>query len=194
MLKILIGDIVEQHVDAVVNAANCTLMGGGGVDGAIHVAAGRELVDECFELPLYPSKTIRDGGHVRCDFGEAKITKGYKLFAKHVIHTVGPIYGAGDPDGYKQFLLASAYRNCLSIVKEHGLKSVAFPSISTGAFGYPVGEASQVALEEIHNFLTDNLDVDVTVVCFDVKTFKAYQNALTLLEKKNRTLPYKVVV
>src|SRR5687768_14470571 len=134
LLHVLRADVTTLEVDAVVNAANPSLLGGGGVDGAIHRAAGPELLDECRTL----------GG---CPHGEARITKGYRLSARHVLHTPGPIWeggGRGEDD-----VLASCYRNCFALVEQHGLRSVAFPSISTGVYGFPVERASRIALREI---------------------------------------------
>src|SRR5438552_1007471 len=133
-IEIIQGDITKLAVDAIVNAANSSLLGGGGVDGAIHAAAGRELREECQTL---------DG----CDTGEAKITKGYKLPARHVIHTVGPVWQGGE-DGEDE-LLARCYRNSLELAERHGLRTIAFPSISTGAFRFPVERACRIALAEI---------------------------------------------
>jgi O-acetyl-ADP-ribose deacetylase len=142
MSKIVIvqGDITARQVDAIVNAANKTLLGGGGVDGAIHRAAGRNLLEECSTL----------GG---CNTGEAKITKGYNLSANFVIHTVGPIYGR--LGGGESELLAECYRNSLKVADARELKSIAFPSISTGAYGYPIEEASRIALQTTKDYLAE---------------------------------------
>ena len=132
------GDITRENVDAIVNAANESLLGGRGVDGAIHSAAGGELLEECKRL----------GG---CETGEAKITKGYNLKARHIIHTVGPIYKDGlhgEPN-----LLANCYRNCLKVAKENNLESIVFPAISTGIYGYPAGEAAKVVHDTVYEYL-----------------------------------------
>jgi len=166
-LELVQGDITQQTTDAIVNAANPTLLGGGGVDGAIHRAAGPELVAE--------SRTL--GG---CETGDAKITKGYKLKARHVIHTVGPVYrrdGARAPD-----LLAGAYRRSLEVASEHHLKSIAFPSISTGAYGYPLTEAAPIALKTVRDYLKKHPDIElVRFVLFDQNTLNAYEQALKKL-------------
>jgi O-acetyl-ADP-ribose deacetylase (regulator of RNase III) len=163
-LELVQGDITQQAIDAIVNAANPTLLGGGGVDGAIHRGAGPELLAECRTL----------GG---CETGDAKITKGYNLKAKHVIHTVGPVYrrdGKQAPE-----LLASAYRRSLEVASENGLKSVAFPSISTGAYGYPLNEAAPIALKTVADFLKAHPEIElVRFVLFDGKTLAAYEEAL----------------
>jgi O-acetyl-ADP-ribose deacetylase (regulator of RNase III) len=162
VVELVRGDIVAQDVDAIVNAANSSLLGGGGVDGAIHRAAGPELLAECRTL----------GG---CPTGEARITKGYRLKARHVIHTVGPIYG-GRPADAK--LLASAYRSSLDLAAQHSLKTLAFPSISTGAYGYPVGEAAPIALRTVADFLAQHPDIAlVRFVLWDAATLAAYERA-----------------
>ena len=164
ILEIVQGDITQQDTDAIVNAANPSLLGGGGVDGAIHRAAGPELLAECRTL----------GG---CATGDAKITKGYHLKARHVIHTVGPVYardGARAPQ-----LLADAYRKSLEVATEQGLRTVSFPSISTGAYGYPVTEAARVAVGTAADFLRQQKQITlVRFVLFDQRTYEAYRKAL----------------
>jgi O-acetyl-ADP-ribose deacetylase (regulator of RNase III) len=164
ILELVQGDITQQATDAIVNAANNTLLGGGGVDGAIHRAAGPELLAE--------SRTLGS-----CETGDAKITKGYKLKARHVIHTVGPIYrreGKQAPE-----LLASAYRRSLEVASENHLKRIAFPSISTGAYGYPLTEAAPIALKTVADYLKKHPDIElVRFVLFDQNTLKAYEEAL----------------
>jgi O-acetyl-ADP-ribose deacetylase (regulator of RNase III) len=159
-IKIIQGDITTQKVDAIVNAANSSLLGGGGVDGAIHRAAGPELLDEC--------RT-----HGGCPTGDAKITKGYRLPAKYVIHAVGPIWqggNAGEPE-----LLQSCYRSCFRLVLAHDLHTIAFPSISTGAYRYPVEKACRIALSQAADFLKGNKTIErVLFVCFDAGTYQAY--------------------
>jgi len=166
-LELVQGDITQQGTDAIVNAANPTLLGGGGVDGAIHRTAGPDLLAECRTL----------GG---CETGNAKITKGYNLKAKHVIHTVGPVYrrdGKQAPE-----LLASAYRRSLEVASENGLKSVAFPSISTGAYGYPLDKAAPIALGTVRDFLKEHPEIElVRFVLFDQKTLGVYQEVLQKL-------------
>jgi len=164
IIEIIQGDITKQEVDAIVNAANTTLLGGGGVDGAIHRAAGSELLDEC--------RTLNG-----CDTGRAKITKGYALPAKHVIHTPGPIWRGGknrEPE-----LLRSCYKSCLELAVANNCKTVAFPSISTGVYSYPLEEASRIAIDTIIDFDdTDNIIEKVIIVCFDQKTREAYDRAI----------------
>lgn len=162
-IEIIRGDITLQKVDAIVNAANNSLLGGGGVDGAIHRAAGPSLLDECRRL----------GG---CATGAAKITRGYDLPASHVIHTVGPVWKGGRYD--EDRLLAGCYRSCLELAKEFGIRSIAFPSISTGAYGFPVERACRIALREIRSHLAANiLPEKVIFVCFDTATYQSYLNA-----------------
>lgn len=151
-INCIVGDITEQEVDAIVNAANETLLGGGGVDGAIHRVAGPGLYEECLLL----------GG---CEPGEAKITAGYNLPARHVIHTVGPVYG--EADGKEAEILSSCYRNSLRLAKEQGLRSVAFPAISTGAYGYPKNEAALIAVRTVLSFLEEEaLDLEILFVFY----------------------------
>ncbi len=158
---VLEGDITQQPVDALVNAANTSLLGGGGVDGAIHRAAGPQLLQECRTL----------GG---CPTGEAKITRGYRLPAKHVIHTVGPVWDGGHRG--EEDLLAQCYRNCFRLMEEHGLRSIAFPAISCGAYGFPIDRAAAIALTEIQRFLDGNKEVErVAVVCYTHEVYQAYQ-------------------
>ena len=158
------GDITKQNVDAIVNAANTSLLGGGGVDGAIHRAAGPELVMECRELH-------------GCKTSQAKITKGYKLPANWVIHTVGPVWQGGNKG--EDELLATCYRNSLDLAVKNGVRTIAFPSISTGAYRFPVKRAAEIAINEIFMFLATNLSMEkILMVCFDDDTFRAYNEAL----------------
>lgn len=162
------GDITAQDVDAIVNAANSSLLGGGGVDGAIHRAAGPELLAECRTL----------GG---CETGSAKITRGYKLPSRHVIHTVGPIWHGGTEE--EDEFLAGCYRSCFTLAAKHGIKTISFPSISTGIYAFPVERASRIALREISKALSESKDLQrVTVVCFDPRTMQAYRDAIQELK------------
>lgn len=163
-IEIIQGDITQMQVDAIVNAANTSLLGGGGVDGAIHRAAGPELLDECRTL----------GG---CPTGEAKITQGYKLPAKYVIHTVGPVWQGGNK--HEAELLANCYRNSLQLAVEHGVKTIAFPAISTGVYGYPVKAATDIALRETISFLARHPFLEkVIFVCFGKDVFAVYKEVM----------------
>ena len=163
-IQIIQGDITKLEVDAIVNAANRSLLGGGGVDGAIHRAAGPGLLAEC--------RTLNG-----CETGKAKITAGYDLPAKHVVHTVGPVYGGGE-SGEAQ-ILASCYRESLKLAADHGLRSIAFPAISTGVYGYPKPEAAQIAISEVVGFLDANALPSRVVFCvFDDEACRIYGSLL----------------
>ncbi len=165
-LELVQGDITRQDTDAIVNAANSSLLGGGGVDGAIHAAAGPELLAECRTL----------GG---CQTGDAKITRGYRLKARYIIHTVGPIFGNSPRDAQ---LLAGCYRRSLELAGVYHLRSIAFPSISTGAYGYPVDQAAPVALGAVIEGLNLHPGIElVRFALFDRWTFQVYQQALERL-------------
>jgi len=166
-LKIIEGDITVLKVDAIVNAANTSLLGGGGVDGAIHRAAGPELLAECRTL----------GG---CPTGEAKITKGYRLPAPYVIHAVGPRWKGGDHG--EPEALASCYRRSLELAVEQGLRSVAFPAISCGVYHYPLDQAAAIAVKEARSFLNSHPELEkVLLVCFDTDVLQACRQALESL-------------
>ena len=168
-IEIVKGDITEQKTDVIVNAANNSLLGGGGVDGAIHDAAGEELLAEC--------RTLNG-----CETGEAKITKGYKLPAKYVVHTVGPVWRGGNNN--EKDLLASCYRNCLELATDNNLTTISFPSISTGAYRFPLEYASEIALTEIMRFLKNNSSIKkLNIVCFGSETFEIYKKKLGEINK-----------
>jgi len=163
-IELIKGDITELKVDAIVNAANRSLLGGGGVDGAIHRAAGPELLVEC--------KTLNG-----CETGEAKITRGYNLPSKYVIHTVGPIWYEGvrnEPD-----LLANCYKNSLKLAKENKIRTIAFPNISTGVYRFPKDFAAKIAIRTVKFFLSQNKEIkQVYFVCFDDENYEIYQSIL----------------
>ncbi len=164
IVKAIRADITTLEVDAIVNAANTFLLGGGGVDGAIHRAAGPAMLQECKQL---------NG----CEVGDAKLTKGYRLPAKFVIHTVGPVWEGGDYG--ESELLASCYRRSLEVASENNLRTIAFPSISTGIFGYPFEEAAQVALATVKSTLHEKSELEeVTFCCFSASDLETYQRLL----------------
>lgn len=163
-IDIVRGDITKLDVDAIVNAANTTLLGGGGVDGAIHRAAGPELLAECRTL----------GG---CQPGEAKLTRGYRLPARFVIHTVGPVWAGGKR--HEPQILANCFRNSLQLAVENRIKTIAFPAISCGAYGYPIQEATRIALETTREFLEENDKIDkVLFVLWTEDIYQAYRRLL----------------
>lgn len=167
---VIAGDITRQPVDAIVNAANTSLLGGGGVDGAIHDAAGPGLLEECRTL----------GG---CPTGEARITRGYNLPARHVIHTVGPVWKGGTQG--EDELLANCYRNSLALALRHGIRTIAFPAISTGAYGFPIKRAANIAVREVAAFLRQHPDItSVCFVCFGPDARDIYHQRL-ISEKKH---------
>lgn len=175
-ISVVIGDITKQEVDAIVNAANNTLLGGGGVDGAIHRAAGPELLEECRKI----------GG---CETGKAVITKGYNLPAEYVIHTVGPVWRGGSHGEAE--LLASCYKESLKLAVERGIRTIAFPSISTGAYGYPVELAAPIAVNTVAEFVdsaSSSSIEEVRFVCFDEKTYEIYRRELDRLKYDSRSL------
>jgi len=166
-IQIVAEDITQLRVDAIVNAANRSLLGGGGVDGAIHRAAGPELLAECRTL----------GG---CETGQAKLTRGYRLPARWVIHTVGPIWQGGDRG--EPELLAACYRNSLRVAVEQGVRTIAFPAISCGVYGYPLDQAARIAVREVRNFLAGEDGIaTVYLVCFGEDVRQAYEQAMERL-------------
>jgi O-acetyl-ADP-ribose deacetylase (regulator of RNase III) len=163
-LELVQGDITKLAVDAIVNAANSSLLGGGGVDGAIHRAAGPDLLSECRLL----------GG---CKTGQAKITRGYRLPSRFVIHTVGPFWSGGSRGEAE--LLASCYRSSLKLAVDNQIKTIAFPAISCGIYGYPIKQAARIAVDETIAFLSHQMSIDlVTFVCFDDEVYSSYQDAM----------------
>ncbi|MBI5054946.1 MAG: O-acetyl-ADP-ribose deacetylase [Chloroflexi bacterium] len=163
-IQIVHADITQQKVDAIVNAANSSLLGGGGVDGAIHRAAGSELLAECRSL----------GG---CNTGDAKITRGYNLPAKHVIHTVGPIWRGGKNN--EDELLASCYRRSLEVATHNRVRTIAFPAISTGIYSFPIQRATRIAVRTVKDFLaTDDSIEQVVFVCFSLNDYEVYEQEL----------------
>jgi len=163
-IKLYNGDITRLHVDAIVNAANRSLLGGGGVDGAIHRAAGPGLLQECITL---------NG----CLNGEAKITRGYNLPARYVIHTVGPVWKGGQSD--EPELLKSCYLNSLSLASKHGIRSIAFPNISTGVYGFPKNQAARIAISAIKNYLSRHMDIEeIIFAVFDEENYRIYEDLL----------------
>lgn len=157
------GDITTLKVDAIVNAANNSLLGGDGVDGAIHRAAGPGLVEECRKL----------GG---CPTGEARITKGYRLPAEWIIHTIGPIWLGGSNE--EDRLLSMCYKSCFELVEQNGITSVAFPSISTGAYGFPIERAGRIAFKEMCNFKSNHESIEVIAVCFNDHVYDCYRKVM----------------
>jgi O-acetyl-ADP-ribose deacetylase len=167
-ITVVQGDITKQEVDAIVNAANETLRGGGGVDGAIHRAAGPELLEECIKI----------GG---CPTGEARITKGYRLPAKYVIHTVGPVWHGGDRGEPEK--LAACYRNALRLAAENGVRTIAFPGISTGVYGYPLEAATRLAMATVRDCLTELPEIEeVRFVTFGERATEVAERALAELQ------------
>ena len=168
MIKLLFGDITKIAVDAIVNAANSSLLGGGGVDGAIHRAGGKAIMDECIKI------SERKGG---CPAGEAVITTAGKLPARYVIHTVGPVWHGGMKNEDK--LLANAYINSLKLAVKNGVKTIAFPNISTGVYGFPKERAAKIAIEAVRKFLKNDKSLrEVVFVCFDRENHEIYERLL----------------
>jgi O-acetyl-ADP-ribose deacetylase (regulator of RNase III) len=164
-INVIIGDITKTEVDAIINAANSSLLGGGGVDGAIHRASGKELLDECRKL---------NG----CKVGEAKLTKGYMLPAKFIIHTVGPVWNGGN--NKEEEVLKSCYTNCFKLAAQNKIKSIAFPCISTGRFRFPIEKAAQIAVQTAKDAIAHGNIADIYFVCHDEQNFNEYAKALNM--------------
>jgi O-acetyl-ADP-ribose deacetylase (regulator of RNase III) len=168
MIKLIQGDITKIKADAIVNAANSSLLGGGGVDGAIHRAGGPAILDECRQI------RARQGG---CDTGQAVITTAGLLPAKYVIHTVGPVWNGGNHG--ESELLAGCYRNSLQLAVDHGVKTIAFPNISTGVYGFPKPEAATIAIKTVQQFMANDNSLDeIIFVCFDDENYSLYKERL----------------
>jgi O-acetyl-ADP-ribose deacetylase (regulator of RNase III) len=169
MTELIKGDITKIKVDAIVNAANSSLLGGGGVDGAIHRAGGKAILEECIAI------RNKQGG---CKTGEAVITTAGNLPAKYVIHTVGPVWNGGNKN--EESLLASAYRNSLLLAAENEVKTIAFPNISTGVYGFPKQKAAEIAVQTVRDFLKEKSGIEkVVFVCYDDENYKLYEKLLS---------------
>ncbi len=169
-MRLMMGDLTQLEVDAIVNAAKESLTGGGGVDGAIHRAGGITIYEECMEIPVVV-------GYVRCPTGEARLTNAGKMPAKRIIHTVGPIWKGGKNN--EPALLANAYKNSLLLAKENGLFTVAFPNVSTGIYDFPKELAAEIALKEVRHFLAENPTFkEVVFCCFDTENYHIYENLM----------------
>lgn len=167
-IKLQQGDITRLNVDAIVNAANSSLMGGGGVDGAIHRAGGKQILEECLTI------VNREGG---CKTGEAVITTGGKLLSKYVIHTVGPVWGSRKRN--EEILLANCYQNSLKIATDNHIKTIAFPNISTGVYGFPKDKAAQIAIKTVDGFLQADQNIaEVIFICFDDENYSLYERLI----------------
>lgn len=172
-IGIMQGDITRLAVDAIVNAANSSLLGGGGVDGAIHRAAGPDLLEACRRI----------GG---CPTGEARITEGFLLPARYVIHTVGPVYNPSNPDQSAR-ILENCYKNCLLLAKSHGIQSIAFPAISCGVYGYPILDACEIAIDSTLYHLSENEAIEsVTFVLYSEQDFDVYKQKIKRMKKSDR--------
>jgi len=184
-LVLKVGDITKEDTDVIVNAANNLLLGGGGVDGAIHRSAGHELVKECYNFPVV-GKSI-DGGDIRCPDGEVKITKGYRLPSRYVIHTVGPRVSGTIPTEEQSETLYNCWKKSLVMADSYRLRSIAFPSISTGAYNFPIDHAAKIAIKAINEFEKENESrhlKEIRIVCFSDEDYNHYQSAIYGTEVK----------